>query len=1182
MGIRLSKCILLLAILWMVYPTRAQFSFLSEPYNELDIKFIREKIEASPEKSFFNLVAIKNNSSQPLSFQVNFSIPQGWNLFANQSQNLTLNSNDSLILPVRASISKDVKGEIGYVMVASIADKKGKVVKASYSYVNIPKNADLSYRPVKRYDYFDQNSRKASLSFSFKNDGNVDEQIFLSLKLDNDLQMDGDNNGYYYDDIFLPARKDTVVETVIYLSENSNVDKLMYRVALEASTKDTVFRSTFWLKDLRPSFNNIINPESKMLVVDLLAANLFSDQGSTYSLTFFGRTLFKNQTDLFYRYQNFSMANRDELFKESQMNLGYRIKNSEIIIGDIANSIENSMSGRGLEANLRYKRSDLLTIISKDKYIDALKYGNLANIQVLENLKITAGYSINDNIEYNKKSEIYIAGLSFRAFNNIDLSFIPSYSTSRNENNPVLTSFAYKFGLGYRIGNFTHSTTARLSDKNYAGIMGGRSDINSTFAYPLDKFLSFSGRYNLYSYSTQTLYSDTLYREVNSKVDVGEIRFNHVISPVVSYYIGPYYESQSSNSLTRMPENEYFSVYSAKINAGFKITNSNKTILFSPSIRAGLSYIGNYSDSLIGISAEFKKPTPAPAGMFGINMKVKNLSIYTGYFFGPMSVSQAYNQFYYGIEPKSLRFMPSYEQFVYSDIIKVSARANWVNTIESKTNRVNFAGEITSYLKYGFTLKFLTSYSRQSVNDLATEKRETFSSVYFEFGLRKEFDINQPRLKFHDLFVVFFKDYNGNNVQDLNEPGVKDVLLELARDEQADLENQNYIYSGEYVSNELLSDQLGRTSYYNIPEGKYFMKFTPLGKMEGNFSYAIGEQQIVVEKNKTIFIPFFENNKIFGSIIMNRSKLSNLGKLDLSNIKITATDAKGLEISTLTDAQGKFVLYVPTVDKYTVRINNIFYENFDLQQNDFEVQLNGYKQFEVTFIFNEKSRRINFSSSLDYEQTLGQQDVRIMRRTTMQGTVKDAATLKPLKAKISIIDNSTGQAIASTNAGLRTGEFNMSFLAGDNYVLMVTADEYWFYSENLYLNQLTTFQNFNREVLLKSIDIGSSIELNNVTFERNKATLAPEAMAELENLAKVLKNNPNVIVEIGGHCDDIEAAQNASIADDRAKAVAAFLIDREIPNITSKSYSNSRPVATGETEESHKKNRRVEVTVIDK
>lgn len=1160
----------------------SQFSFLSEPYNELDIKFLKGKIEASPEESFFNMVSIKNNASQPLSFQLNFSIPQGWNLFNDPLQNLTLNPSDSVIIPLRASINKDVKGEIGYVVVASIADKKGKVIKAGYSYVNVPKKTGLIFRPVKRSDYIDQNTRKSSISFSFNNMGNVDEQVFLSLKLDNDLLMEGATENYYYSDVYLPARRDTVLEFEINLSEKADINKVVRRVTMEASTKDTAFRSTFWLKSIKNSFTNVINSDEKMLVVDLLASNLFGDGSPSYTTSFFGKVKFKNSTNLFYKVQNLDLVKWEQNDKQSLYNIGYSFWRNDITFGDITNSIENSMAGRGIEVNMRYKGSDFMGIVSKDKFINAFKYGAIANYRIVEPLKITAGYSVNDNMEYGYKSTIYLGGFSAKIFNQ-SITVVPGFSQTNYDNGLERTSMAYKLGYGSNIGKMKFYASSRISGKDYAGIMGGRSESDASLDYPITKSSALSGRYSISDFKRRVYNADSSQKENFTNNQFGELRYTQIVSPLLSYFIGPYYDYQAANSFALFSNNDYFSSYSAKLLAGIKVTNSNKTILFSPSMRVGFGWVGNYTNFIYGqYYPEFKKGKPYPTGMFAINLKAYNFNLYGGYFFGPISLNQSLNYFYFAKEPKSLRIMPGFETFIYGDIIQYVGRLSYVNNIDSKTTRYNLINEITAYLKYGFTFKFLHTYALQSTSDIATDKREQFSSNYFELSLRKEFGFDQPRLKFHNLTVIFFKDYNGNNVQDLNEPGVKDVLLEIARDEDFDKDKQEYVYSGEYMSTELFSDHLGKTSYYNIPEGAYFIRPTAMGKMEGNFSYDRSEQQIIVDKNKTIFIPFFENNKIFGSIIMNRSKLSNLGKLDLSNIKITATDVKGLEISTLTDAQGKFVLYVPTVDKYTVRINNIFYENFDLQQNDFEVQLNGYKQFEVTFIFNEKSRRINFSSSMDYEQTLGQQDVRIMRRTTMQGTVKDAASLKPLKAKISIIDNSTGQAIASTNAGLRSGEFNLSFLAGDNYVLMVTADEYWFYSENLYLNQLTTFQNFNREVLLKSIDIGSSIELNNVTFERNKATLAPEAMAELENLTKVLKNNPNVIVEIGGHCDDIEAAQNASIADERAKAVAAFLIEREIPNITSKAYSNSRPVASGDTEDGHKKNRRVEVTVLDK
>jgi len=113
---------------------------------------------------------------------------------------------------------------------------------------------------------------------------------------------------------------------------------------------------------------------------------------------------------------------------------------------------------------------------------------------------------------------------------------------------------------------------------------------------------------------------------------------------------------------------------------------------------------------------------------------------------------------------------------------------------------------------------------------------------------------------------------------------------------------------------------------------------------------------------------------------MNRDPLSSLGNIDISNIRVIAEDTKGHTYSALTDKQGDFTLYTPVTDHYILKINNIFYESFDLQQSEFIVKFNGYKQFEVTFIFNEKKKKINFDNELDVED-IKLDDIKVIRKT---------------------------------------------------------------------------------------------------------------------------------------------------------------------------------------------------------
>ncbi|MDX9771740.1 MAG: OmpA family protein, partial [Tenuifilaceae bacterium] len=296
---------------------------------------------------------------------------------------------------------------------------------------------------------------------------------------------------------------------------------------------------------------------------------------------------------------------------------------------------------------------------------------------------------------------------------------------------------------------------------------------------------------------------------------------------------------------------------------------------------------------------------------------------------------------------------------------------------------------------------------------------------------------------------------------------------------------------------------------------------------------------------------------------------------DVSNVRITATDSQGRSYSTLTDRNGEFVLFAPITDEYIVSINNIYYENFDLRQNSFLVQFNGYKQFEVNFVFDEKVRRINFAAT---DQDM-QQGVQQVRRTTISGSVKDANTQQAIRARVNLINTRTNAIVASVNSSATSGDYTLNFMASDDYLLEVLADDYWYFSENLILQQVTTFMNINRNIQLKPISVGSSIELN-IQFGANSDYLAPESVAELNRLLRQVRNNPTVRLEIQGHCDDLEAIQKPDIGRDRAGAVAKYLIENGFSNVEVKDMKNNVPLTSNDTEEGRARNRRIDVVVL--
>jgi len=100
-----------------------------------------------------------------------------------------------------------------------------------------------------------------------------------------------------------------------------------------------------------------------------------------------------------------------------------------------------------------------------------------------------------------------------------------------------------------------------------------------------------------------------------------------------------------------------------------------------------------------------------------------------------------------------------------------------------------------------------------------------------------------------------------------------------------------------------------------------------------------------------------------------------------------------------------------------------------------------------------------------------------------------------------------------------------------------------------------------------------------VLFDTNKSVVKPAFNAEIEAVAKLMKEYPTAKVEIQGHTDSRGSAElNEKLSQDRADAVAAVLTGNygiEADRVSAKGYGASQPVADNKTAEGQTANRRV-------
>jgi outer membrane protein OmpA-like peptidoglycan-associated protein len=203
--------------------------------------------------------------------------------------------------------------------------------------------------------------------------------------------------------------------------------------------------------------------------------------------------------------------------------------------------------------------------------------------------------------------------------------------------------------------------------------------------------------------------------------------------------------------------------------------------------------------------------------------------------------------------------------------------------------------------------------------------------------------------------------------------------------------------------------------------------------------------------------------------------------------------------------------------------------------------------------------------------------------TYMKGKTFNKKTLKPVGAQFELIDLATGKTVITSYSDPGNGEFFVTLPVNHDYALNVNATGYCFYSETFQMKESKDpSKPFRMDVPLQPIDTGIGEELKNVFFETGKFDLKPESKAELNKLAKWLKANPKVKIELQGHTDNVgDKKMNMTLSTNRAKAVYDYLITQGIDasRLTYKGYGDTKPKVPNDTPEHRQMNRRTEYMI---
>ncbi len=257
-------------------------------------------------------------------------------------------------------------------------------------------------------------------------------------------------------------------------------------------------------------------------------------------------------------------------------------------------------------------------------------------------------------------------------------------------------------------------------------------------------------------------------------------------------------------------------------------------------------------------------------------------------------------------------------------------------------------------------------------------------------------------------------------------------------------------------------------------------------------------------------------------------------------------------------------------------------KNLGARLNDFEDQYSFVvtSDGENAFYSREEGR----SRSKLYETNIPKEFQVHSRGNVVKGIVIDSQTKKPLQAEVELFDLKTNRKISFFKSDSINGSYLMVVPGKSEYALHVSEPGYLFFTLHFNYKEKNQDQPLVINIALQPIAKNAVTVLNNIFFDFNKSEVNPRSYSELDEVAKFLKANPTIKVEIGGHSDNVgDENYNQQLSLKRAQTVVNYFLSRGVVSsqLTQIGYGSKFPIKPNDTEENRQDNRRIEFKILE-
>lgn len=317
---------------------------------------------------------------------------------------------------------------------------------------------------------------------------------------------------------------------------------------------------------------------------------------------------------------------------------------------------------------------------------------------------------------------------------------------------------------------------------------------------------------------------------------------------------------------------------------------------------------------------------------------------------------------------------------------------------------------------------------------------------------------------------------------------------------------------------------------------------------------------------------------------------NNRGYINMAKINIVETKKEAPSHTAITNKEGFFTINLPLDRDFVIEVKKDLFE--PEQQN-------------IT------TKGLNDGDKLFTKHRLQRKPGYIFDVTLAEKRIKDNPTDAITEAWIEVYNNTKKQEVLDLiDHPLPT--FSVTFERGNHYTILIRKDGYLAkrmeayvdvegcilcfdgvgevrpgVSDNLsYGHQMGTLI---ANVELIPITLDQTLKIENIYYDYNQWAIRQDAAEELDKLIVFLKDNPQLIVEVGSHTDARgDAPYNLNLSQQRAQAAVDYIISKgEISpaRIIARGYGESKLVnrcrsSVNCSEQEHQQNRRTELTIV--